>query len=85
MKDFIKFLIFCLVASTVGYMCGVNSTNNPLMGFGLCLIFVFAISYGYAIVMKMYNGLDLPDFFGEPFPEYKEEVEQQTEETDESI
>lgn len=83
MKDFIKFLIFCLVASTVGYMCGVSSTNNPLTGFGLCLVFVFAISYGYAIVMKMCNGLDLPDFFGEPFPEYEEE--QHTEETDESI
>lgn len=42
--------------------------------------------YGWnAIVMKMYNGLDLPDFFGEPFPEYKEEVEQQTKETDENI
>jgi len=85
MKDFIKFFIFCLVASTVGYMCGVNSTNNPLMGFGLCLVFVFAISYGYAIVTKMYNGLDLPDFFGKSFLEDNKELEEQNKENDESI
>lgn len=61
MKDFFKNFIFCLLAAVIGFMCGSVSSNNPFAGFGLCVVFVFILSYSYASAMKMYDWLELPN------------------------
>lgn len=55
MKNSINFLIFCIISTIVGFMCGASSTSNSLTWFGLCLVFVFCIAYVYAITSKLYN------------------------------
>ncbi len=61
MKDFFKNFIFCLLAAVIGFICGSVSSNNPFAGFGLCVVFVFILSYSYASAVKMYNWLELPN------------------------
>lgn len=73
MKDIFKLLIFSFISAIVGFMCGIASTGHPFLGFGLCLVFTFALAYGYAISVKLYNDDIFPELFNEPFELFDED------------